>query len=152
MIWDLLNFGLLMWLGRQKRFKLLEGDLLWVYLVVYSVGSFFIEAIRVDSALVSGIALPQIIAVLSIIIAVTMFILRHRPGSGAKLSETNLPPEMVLAMNAASTGRSGGGSRSYKVRKVSAGESGSGGKPEDVSAESAAGPPATATEPQTEGL
>lgn len=91
MIWDLLNFGLLMWLGRQKRFKLLEGDLIWVYLVVYSVGRFFIEAIRVDSAKVAGIAAPQAVALLTIIVAWGFFLYRHRPGTRVPVSLVNVP-------------------------------------------------------------
>ena len=91
MIWDLLNFGLLMWLGRQKRFRLLEGDLLWIYLIFYSVGRIAIEQIRVDSALVSGLRVPQVVALLTIAFAWTMFIYRRRPGSDARLSEANLP-------------------------------------------------------------
>ncbi len=121
MIWDLINFGLLMWLGRQKRLRLLEGDLIWVYIVVYSVGRFVIEGIRVDSSKVNGIPLPQIIAILSIIFAWVMFVVRHRRGSNAPLSEVNLPPGMQAAMtrNAQSSAR-GKGSRSSRVRRIPA--------------------------------
>jgi phosphatidylglycerol:prolipoprotein diacylglycerol transferase len=91
MIWDLINFGLLMWLGRQKRIRLREGDLLWVYLIVYSIGRFVIEQIRIDSATVGGLKTPAIVAILTIVIAWTMLIYRHRPGSDVPYSETNLP-------------------------------------------------------------
>ncbi len=87
MIWDLLNFGLLMWLGRQKRFKLREGDILWAYLIFYSVGRYFIEGIRVDSAKFIDFKTPQIIAILTIILAVVMLILRHRQGSTAPYAD-----------------------------------------------------------------
>ena len=91
MVWDLLNFFLLMWLGRQRRFRLLEGDLLWVYLMFYSVGRIAIEEIRVDSALVGGLRAPQVVALITVAFAWTMFIYRRRPGSNARLSEENLP-------------------------------------------------------------
>ena len=117
MIWDLLNFGLLMWLGRQKRLKLVEGDLLWIYLTVYSVGRFAIEAIRVDSAKVSGIALPQLIAIVTIVLAWIMFILRHRPGSNAPLSEANLPDDERDAYPARPARRA-----ASRIRRVPAGE------------------------------
>jgi len=84
MVWDLANFGLLMWLGRQRRIRLLEGDLLWFYLIFYSIGRFMIEEIRVDSATVSGLKVPQVVAVLTILIAWVMLIYRHRPGSQAR--------------------------------------------------------------------
>lgn len=121
MMWDLLNFGLLMWLGRQKRFRLREGDLLWVYLVVYSVGRIAIESIRVDSARVSGIAIPQIIAILTIILAWGLFIYRHRPSSTAALSEANLPEGWASATHRHGTrGPSVARNRESRLRKVPA--------------------------------
>lgn len=91
MIWDLLNLGLLMWLGRQKRFKLLEGDLLWVYLIFYSVGRYAIEEIRVDSAMVSGFKTPQLFAIATILFALVMVAIRHRPGTTARLATNSMP-------------------------------------------------------------
>jgi phosphatidylglycerol:prolipoprotein diacylglycerol transferase len=120
MIWDLLNFGLLMWLGRQKRIRLFEGDLAWVYIVVYSIGRFAIEAIRVDSARVGGIPAPQIVAILSIIFAWGMFLYRHRPGSRARVAEANLP-EGERHLTAPRTGRSTpAGSAASRVRRIPA--------------------------------
>jgi phosphatidylglycerol:prolipoprotein diacylglycerol transferase len=116
MIWDLLNFGLLMWLGRQKRIRLREGDLFWVYMVVYSIGRFAIESIRVDSAKVQGIAVPQIVAILSIMVGWALFLYNHRPGSKVPLSEANLP-EGELPVGASVPKMP---SRASKVRKVSA--------------------------------
>jgi len=122
MIWDLMNFGVLMWLGRQKRFKLREGDLLWIYLVIYSIGRFAIEAIRVDSARVSGIAIPQIIAILTIVFAWLMFIIRHRPGSTAAYSESNLPDgwESSTAAVPGTPGPSVASNKASRLRKVPA--------------------------------
>ena len=97
MIWDLLNFGLLMWLGRQKRIRLREGDVFWIYMVVYSIGRFAIESIRVDSARVQGFAVPQLVAILTIILGWGLFLYNHRPGSTVPLSEANLPEGEVPA-------------------------------------------------------
>ena len=116
MIWDLINFGLLIWLGRQKRIRLMEGDLTWIYIVIYSIGRFAIEAIRVDSSKVSGVPIPQIIAIISIVLAWSMFVIRHRPGSGARLSEANLPEG--TRSGEPSIGRAA--ARSTRLRKVSA--------------------------------
>ena len=85
MVWNLLNFGLLMWLGRQRRFRLLEGDLLWIYLIFYSIGRYFIEELRVDSAMLGeGLKIPQLVAILTVVIAWAAIIWRHRPGSTAR--------------------------------------------------------------------
>ena len=120
MLLDLLNFGLLMWLGRQKRFKLVEGDLGWVYIVVYSVGRFLIEGIRVDSARLGGeggIPVPQIVSVLAILLAWGLFLYRHRPGSNAPLAEVNLTEAELAARGArSSSGRAA--RRGRRLRRV----------------------------------
>jgi phosphatidylglycerol:prolipoprotein diacylglycerol transferase len=91
MILDFALAGLLFWLGRQKKLRLREGDLLWVYLIVYSIGRFIIEQIRVDSATVGGLKTPALIALLTIIVAWAALIYRHRPTSTVPYSEMNLP-------------------------------------------------------------
>ena len=55
MVWDLLNFALLMWLARRKSLQLRAGDLLWIYGIFYSIGRFFLEDVRLDSAIVGGV-------------------------------------------------------------------------------------------------
>jgi phosphatidylglycerol---prolipoprotein diacylglyceryl transferase len=122
MIWDLLNFGLLMWLGRQRRIKLIEGDLLWVYLIVYSVGRYAIEEIRVDSATVSGFKTPQLVAIITILIALVAIVLRHRPGSRARLATNSLPESVEAAeptdAEEAAAIASGATPRASRVRRV----------------------------------
>jgi phosphatidylglycerol---prolipoprotein diacylglyceryl transferase len=120
MIWDLGNFALLMWLGRQKRIRLREGDLLWIYLIVYSIGRFAIELIRVDSATVGGLKTPAVVALATIVLAWTALIYRHRPNSKAPYSETNLPEGYVRRRRAA-TGEAAPATRarrSSRVRRV----------------------------------
>jgi phosphatidylglycerol:prolipoprotein diacylglycerol transferase len=123
MIWDLLNFGLLMWLGRQKKIRLREGDLLWVYLIVYSIGRFVIEQIRLDSATVGGLKTPAIVAIITIVIAWTMLIYRHRPNSNAPYSETNLPEDELATLRAKTRKPAMAGattSQESRVRRVQA--------------------------------
>jgi phosphatidylglycerol:prolipoprotein diacylglycerol transferase len=91
MIWNLLNFGLLMWLGRQRRIRLREGDIFWVYLIFYSIGRYAIEELRVDSAIVSGFKAPQLFSIAAILLALVMIAVRHSPNSKVPLSATNLP-------------------------------------------------------------
>ena len=86
-----LNAGLLFWLGRQKKLRLREGDLLWVYLIVYSIGRFIIEQIRVDSATVGDLKTPALVALLTIVVAWAALIIRHRPASTVPYADTNLP-------------------------------------------------------------
>jgi hypothetical protein len=91
MLWDLGTFGLLWWLSRTRRFGLREGDLLWVYGVVYSLGRFVVEAVRLDSASAGGFRAPQLFAVATILVCWAMFIYRHRPGTTAPLATSAAP-------------------------------------------------------------
>jgi hypothetical protein len=97
MIWNLLNFGLLLWLGRQRRIRLREGDVFWVYLIFYSIGRYAIEELRVDSAIVSGFKAPQLFSIAAILFAIVMIAVRHRPGTNVPLSATNLPRGATVA-------------------------------------------------------
>lgn len=97
MAWNLLNMILLLWLGRQRRIQLREGDIFWVYLIFYSVGRYAIEELRVDSAMVSGFKAPQLFSIAAILFAVIMIAIRHRPNSPVPWSETNLPQGAALA-------------------------------------------------------
>jgi phosphatidylglycerol:prolipoprotein diacylglycerol transferase len=68
-IWNLLNMGLLLWLGRKYGDRLKEGDLFLMYLVGYPVGRFFLEFLRLDAPRIGTIntnqAFMAIVAVLS---------------------------------------------------------------------------------------
>lgn len=141
MVWDLLNFALLMWLGRQRRFRLKEGDIFWVYLIFYSVGRYFIEGLRVDSATFIDFKTPQVISIILIILGVVMLVLRHRPDSAAPYADENVGgpairgvetgpaprKRMAAAMSTASGAAVSSGSRTgraARVRKVPAKEAG----------------------------
>jgi phosphatidylglycerol:prolipoprotein diacylglycerol transferase len=119
MIWDLMNFGLLLWLGRQKLIRLREGDLLWVYLIFYSIGRFVIEGIRLDSATVGTLRTPQLVALITIVIAWTALIYRNRPRSTAPYSESNLTEGEAREQRRAARPVSSQRGRRSRVRRVS---------------------------------
>ncbi|BBB48192.1 prolipoprotein diacylglyceryl transferase [Pelolinea submarina] len=76
-IWNLFNFFLLMFLGRAKEDKLLPGDLLYIYLIVYPVGRFLLEFIRLDASYVGGVNVNQIIMACVAVFATWMLIFNH---------------------------------------------------------------------------
>jgi phosphatidylglycerol:prolipoprotein diacylglycerol transferase len=65
-IWNIAGFILMLVLRRTKLIR--QGDLLVVYLIWYSVGRFFIEAMRTDSLYIgnTGLRTAQIISLLMI--------------------------------------------------------------------------------------
>jgi phosphatidylglycerol:prolipoprotein diacylglycerol transferase len=79
-MWNLLGFVLLMWIGRKYATKLLDGDILSMYLVWYPVGRMLIETLRPDAWTMSGIPTAQIVSIVLIIIGVgTFWFRRQRP-------------------------------------------------------------------------
>lgn len=64
-IWDLLVFGF-MWLYDAK-WKKCDGEVLFVYMIGYSVGRFFIESLRTDSLMFYGMRMAQLTSVAMIV-------------------------------------------------------------------------------------
>ncbi|RME06844.1 MAG: prolipoprotein diacylglyceryl transferase [Anaerolineae bacterium] len=80
-LWNLMNMALLLWVGKRFRDRLQEGDVLLLYLVVYPVGRFLLEFLRLDSSQVAGINANQtLMAVVAIAAAAALF-WRHRHGA-----------------------------------------------------------------------
>ena len=81
-IWNLLNFFILMWVSRKYEQDLDPGDIFLVYLIVYPFGRSILEFIRVDSSMVGGININQVImisiALVSSIILVIKRMKKHR--------------------------------------------------------------------------
>jgi phosphatidylglycerol:prolipoprotein diacylglycerol transferase len=78
-IWDLLNMGFLLWLGRRYEDRLEPGDMFLVYLIIYPLGRFFLEFLRLDASQVAGINANQTLMLVILIVSTTVLILRHRP-------------------------------------------------------------------------
>lgn len=77
-LWNLMNMYLLLVLERQYKEKLIPGDLLLMYLIVYPLGRFLLEFLRLDTSMVGGININQITMLVVMVIAIVMLILRHR--------------------------------------------------------------------------
>jgi phosphatidylglycerol:prolipoprotein diacylglycerol transferase len=77
-IWNLGNMFLLLFLGRRFADKLKNGDLLLAYAIIYPVGRFLLEFLRLDAAEVGGININQTIMVIIALIAGGLLFWRHR--------------------------------------------------------------------------
>ena len=73
-LWNLMNMAVLLILGRKLKEKLFRGDIFLIYLVIYPIGRFLLEFIRLDPSNVGGINANQtimaIIAIASLIILI----------------------------------------------------------------------------------
>jgi phosphatidylglycerol:prolipoprotein diacylglycerol transferase len=82
-MWNLGNMFLLLWLNRRYEGKLKSGDLLLVYMIVYPVGRFLLDFLRLDASQLGGVNANQtFMAVVAVVSAVALF-LRHRQSSNA---------------------------------------------------------------------
>jgi phosphatidylglycerol:prolipoprotein diacylglycerol transferase len=78
-IWDFLVFGFLIWLTRRSKVHLLDGDTILAYLILYSFGRFFLEAIKIgDVWTIFGVRTAQIIAAILVVSCSGILAYRHR--------------------------------------------------------------------------
>lgn len=68
-IWDLGIF-IFLWYFRKK--KTYEGQLAIIYLILYSIGRFFIEGLRTDSLMFGPLKMAQLISLVTIIVCVIL--------------------------------------------------------------------------------
>ena len=73
-LWNLANMALLIWLARRFSDRLKSGDIFLVYLIVYPVGRFLLDFIRLDAAMISGFNANQAaMAVVAVLSALALF-------------------------------------------------------------------------------
>jgi phosphatidylglycerol:prolipoprotein diacylglycerol transferase len=77
-LWNLGNMFLLLWLSRKQAGKLRNGDLALLYLIVYPVGRFLLEFLRLDSAEIAGLNANQTFMAIVALVAAGVLIYRHR--------------------------------------------------------------------------
>ncbi|MBP9675866.1 MAG: prolipoprotein diacylglyceryl transferase [Anaerolineaceae bacterium] len=83
-VWNLLNMFLLLWISRRFEGKLKNGDVFLIYLIIYPVGRFFLEFIRIVNSPIAGINSNQtLMAVIALVSAITL-VLRHLPKNKAQ--------------------------------------------------------------------
>ena len=68
-IWDLGIF-IFLWLFRKN--KKYEGQLAITYIILYSIGRFFIEGLRTDSLMIGPLRMAQVISLVAIIICLLL--------------------------------------------------------------------------------
>lgn len=76
-LWNLMNMTVLLILGRKFKEKLFRGDIFLIYLIIYPVGRFFLEFIRLDPSNVGGINANQTIMAIIAISSLTILILKR---------------------------------------------------------------------------
>lgn len=68
-IWDIGIFIFLWYFRKKKKY---EGQLAIMYLILYSIGRFFIEGLRTDSLMIGPLKMAQVISLVVIIVCIIL--------------------------------------------------------------------------------
>lgn len=77
-LWNLGNMFLLLWIWRRFGDRLKNGDIFLIYLIVYPIGRFLLDFLRLDASMVAGININQTVMAVVAVLATFMLFLRHR--------------------------------------------------------------------------
>jgi phosphatidylglycerol:prolipoprotein diacylglycerol transferase len=77
-IWNIGNMFLLLWISRRYTNWLKSGDLFIIYLIVYPVGRFLLDFLRLDASIVAGLNINQTVMAVVAVGAALALVLRHR--------------------------------------------------------------------------
>lgn len=77
-LWNLLNMAILLWIARRFEKWLVAGDLFGIYMIMYAIGRFCLEFLRLDASQVGGINFNQTFMILVALGAGVFLFLNHR--------------------------------------------------------------------------
>jgi phosphatidylglycerol---prolipoprotein diacylglyceryl transferase len=84
-IWNVLVCLVLLWVARRFADRLKDGDIMLLYVSLYSVGRFFVEALRIDPAFLIGGTIRGNLFVSSVLaLGFALILLLRHSGSGRK--------------------------------------------------------------------
>ena len=91
-LWNLANMAILLWLSRRFSDRLKAGDIFLGYLVIYPLGRFLLDFLRLDASRLAGINANQTLSAIVAVVAAGLLIWRHRPSRHAKVTKKDSVP------------------------------------------------------------
>lgn len=92
-LWNLGNMFLLLWVSRKYAGKLRHGDVFLLYLIVYPLGRFLLEFLRLDSAQIAGLNANQtFMALVALGAAGWLFYRSRQPAPPKAQADAGAPP------------------------------------------------------------
>ena len=95
-IWNLLVCLFLLWIARRFANWLMDGDLIMIYVSLYSVGRFFVETLRIDPAFLIGGTIRGNLFVSSILALGFAMIVLLRHSRATPANGERAPTRLVL--------------------------------------------------------
>ena len=68
---------ILIWVGRKFADKLKSGDVFLLYMVIYPLGRFLLEFIRLEYSPIAGVNINQVVMAVIGILSAAALVLRH---------------------------------------------------------------------------
>lgn len=94
-LWNLFNFFLLLYLEYNFSEKLRRGDIFWIYLIVYPIGRFLLEFIRIDPSVIGAINANQMTMAIVAVFSSIMLFINHRKKMSNEAEEDTTPEESL---------------------------------------------------------
>ncbi|MFC4766643.1 prolipoprotein diacylglyceryl transferase [Effusibacillus consociatus] len=88
-MWNLLVFAILMFM--LHKFKKFDGQILFSYMILYSIGRFFIEGLRTDSLMLGPIRVAQLVSLTLIVLGIALLIWAWRRGQNQQHTQNETP-------------------------------------------------------------
>lgn len=82
-MWNFMVFGLLIWFKPKRK---ATGEVFLIYMIAYSIGRFVIEGFRMDSLMLAGFRVAQLLSILLILVGTSLFILRRNNLKNQKIN------------------------------------------------------------------
>ncbi|MGI6778155.1 MAG: prolipoprotein diacylglyceryl transferase [Acetivibrionales bacterium] len=86
-LWDVGLFFFLIWYRRKKK---LDGEVFFLYMILYGVGRFWIEGLRTDSLMLGSFRVSQLLAALFAVILTAIFFIRRKKVGEDKEMDTGI--------------------------------------------------------------
>ncbi len=92
-LWNIANMAILLFLSHRFPDRLKTGDLFLGYLVIYPLGRFLLDFLRLDASRVAGINANQTLSAIVAVAAAAWLLVRHWPFHGRRPNEAKVTSE-----------------------------------------------------------
>lgn len=90
-VWNIMIFFVLKKISKNKKY---DGQMAGAYLILYSIGRFFIEGMRTDSLMIGPLRIAQVISILLVLLGI--FVIKFRKTKGIEPAYTDTESNQIL--------------------------------------------------------